>query len=88
MRVASMFGLSGDLSSVQDDMTAINEIMSVVMDDLQNTHVMIIDVRGNDGGDDAVSLVIAGCFSDQKRLAVSRMWNFCFEFESTIETIS
>jgi hypothetical protein len=72
LRVASMAELSSEDADIQDDLEVINDIMATVMADLQNTSAMIIDVRANNGGEDALSLAIAGYFTDQRRLAVSK----------------
>jgi C-terminal processing protease CtpA/Prc len=85
LRVASMSGLSDNSSDVQADIEAINEIMTVVMADLQNTNAMIIDVRSNGGGEDAVSLAIASYFTDQRRLAVSKFTRSVFGTTEPVE---
>lgn len=72
MRVARMEELSSDEDSVEAELTAVNTIMTEVLADLGNTEALIIDVRVNGGGQDAVSLAIANYFADQKRLAVSK----------------
>ncbi|MEJ2622096.1 MAG: S41 family peptidase [Candidatus Thiodiazotropha sp.] len=72
LRVASMTGLSEDEFDAESDLPATKEIMTSILTDLKNTHAMIVDVRVNDGGEDAVGLTIAGFFTDQKRLAVSK----------------
>jgi carboxyl-terminal processing protease len=59
-------------ASSLDDVRAVQEIMDRVMGDLRDTHAMIIDVRFNGGGDDAVSLAIANRFTDKRRLAITK----------------
>ncbi len=55
-----------------DDIKTIQGIMDRVMRDLGDTEAMIIDVRFNGGGDDAVALAIANRFTDQRRLAMTK----------------
>ena len=49
--------------------TALNEALDKMLADLAGTDAMIIDIRLNGGGEDALSLEIAGRFFDQRRLA-------------------
>ena len=74
LRIASMTDLtvSGDGSDVRENLAAVDRIMPDVLADLQNTNAMIVDVRINSGGEDAVSLAIASYFADQRRLAISK----------------
>jgi len=59
--------------NVGRNLDAINEIMQSAMADLSATDALVIDVRINDGGEDAVSLAIASYFTDQRRLALTRV---------------
>jgi carboxyl-terminal processing protease len=71
--VKSMSSISTKRSaSSLDDVRAVQEIMDRVMRDLRDTQAMIIDVRFNGGGDDAVSLAIANRFTDKRRLAMTK----------------
>ena len=72
LRISRMVGIASDGDSTEADLTAIHTIMKDVLNDLQYTSALIIDVRFNDGGDDAISLAIASYFADQKRLAVAK----------------
>jgi hypothetical protein len=72
--VESMDGIdSRDDASSFEDVAAARRIMARVMKYLQHTDAMIIDVRFNGGGDDAVSLAIANRFTDARRLAVTKV---------------
>lgn len=59
-------------ASSLDDIKAVKGVMDRVMRDLRDTEAMIIDVRFNGGGDDAVSLAIANRFTDKRRLAMTK----------------
>jgi len=73
LRIARMTDLSSDgNNSVEANVTAINDILQTALLDLQDTSALIIDVRGNKGGEDAVSLAIANHFTSETRLAVSK----------------
>lgn len=72
LRVARMEELANNEDSVEANLAAINDIMENVLSDLQSTNALIIDVRTNGGGEDAISLAIASYFTDQQRLAVSK----------------
>lgn len=73
LRVARMEGLAsnGD-DSLDANLTAANTIMQSALTALQDTSAMIIDIRVNRGGADAISLAIANYFTDEERLAVSK----------------
>jgi len=73
LRIGSMTELSANGNDVASNLSAIKQEMNAVMADLQSTEAMIIDVRVNGGGEDAVSLAIASYFTDQRRLAVSKV---------------
>ncbi|ESP91261.1 S41 family peptidase [Pseudoalteromonas luteoviolacea] len=51
---------------------AAHKMMSRVMSDLGDTDAMILDIRHNTGGDDAISLAIAGYFADKEVLAFNK----------------
>ena len=55
---------------IQKEVAGIAKTMDQVMNDLQNTQAMIIDVRFNGGGQDAVSFEILKRFNDQRRQIV------------------
>lgn len=56
---------------VQREVAGITKVMDRVMSDLRNTKAMVIDVRFNGGGQDAVSFEILKRFNDQKRKTVT-----------------
>jgi len=73
LRVGAMIGIStGDDDSIEAELQAVDSIMQRVLLELQDTRGLIIDVRSNSGGHDAVSLAIANYFTDETRLAVSK----------------
>jgi C-terminal processing protease CtpA/Prc len=50
-------------------LSAVGNVMNVVMDDFQDMKAIIVDVRFNPGGHEAASLMIANRFTDQNRQA-------------------
>ncbi|MEP0264307.1 S41 family peptidase [Dokdonia sp.] len=56
---------------VQKEVKGIIKLMDRVMNDLKDTKAMVIDVRFNGGGQDAVSFEILKRFNDQKRKTVT-----------------
>ncbi|KZN64642.1 S41 family peptidase [Pseudoalteromonas luteoviolacea] len=56
----------------QQHLKAAHEMMTRVIADLKDTEAMIIDVRHNTGGDDAISLAIASYFADRDVLAFNK----------------
>lgn len=71
--VNSMTSISTNRNATSlDDVGAIKGILDRVMRDLRDTAAMIIDVRFNGGGDDAVGLAIVNRFTDKRRLAVAK----------------
>lgn len=68
--IASMAYLSDDDEGLSQtaNRAAMEAIMQTVMNDLQHTQAMIIDVRNNIGGHDTVSKVVASHFTDQQRV--------------------
>ena len=75
---------ASDKDTTQANLTAINTIMQNALNDFQHTTAMIIDVRANGGGDDAISLAIARYFFGQNRLAVSQ---FTRSYQGNTDTI-
>lgn len=63
---------ASDEEELKADLAAVDRIMPLVLSDLQDTDALIIDVRRNGGGTDAVSLAIANYFTDETRLVVSK----------------
>ncbi|KZN58492.1 serine hydrolase [Pseudoalteromonas luteoviolacea] len=56
----------------QQHLKAAHEMMTRVITDLKDTEAMIIDIRHNIGGDDAISLAIASYFADRDVLAFNK----------------
>ncbi len=61
--------VSGDET---DNVKAIHAFMQKAMKNFENTDGIIVDVRLNSGGHDAVSLAIASYFTDEKKKAYSK----------------
>ncbi|MGD8859205.1 MAG: S41 family peptidase [Myxococcales bacterium] len=69
----AMAGMSGGAHRPRQDQHAAAGILDRVIRDLGELPAMVIDVRGNPGGYDGVSLRIAGRFIDRKRLAFTKV---------------
>lgn len=52
--------------------STVEEMLPQILEALQETDALIVDVRFNGGGSDEVSLYIANFFADQKRVAYSK----------------
>ena len=61
-----------DDPDLEEEVAAVKTLLDRVMTDLQDTPAMIIDLRFNGGGTDAVSLAIAGRFTDQRLKVMSK----------------
>jgi len=72
LAIRAMAGLCGKVGKPRDDMKAVDEAMGRVMDELGAMDTLIVDVRGNGGGYDAVALRLAGYLTDRKRLAFTK----------------
>ncbi|MFT5891730.1 MAG: carboxyl-terminal processing protease [Dokdonia sp.] len=55
---------------IQKEREGITKLMDTIMNDLRNTNAMVIDVRFNGGGQDAVSFEILKRFNDQRRKTI------------------
>jgi len=62
----------GDDPDLEEDLEALNTLLDKVMSDLKDAPSMIIDIRLNGGGSDAISLAIAGRFTDQRLKVMSK----------------
>ena len=71
-RIDSMAGLVRGNHSSNDDLTALQAILDDVLEDLGDLPNMIVDVRLNGGGHDAVALAIASRFTDARRIFGSK----------------
>jgi len=65
------FSQASDINE-QQLVAAVHEKMAVVMADLAGTDGLILDVRNNEGGTDAVALAIASYFADQDSLVFNK----------------
>ncbi len=72
----SLLGMAGLTSNADasgtTEMLAMQSIMDQVMTDLSDTRAMIIDIRFNSGGYDAVAMAVANRFTDRRRLAMTK----------------
>jgi len=59
-------------NSVASNISALTKIMDQAMAALADTQAIVIDLRDNNGGDDAIALAIAGYFIDQPIEVVSK----------------
>ncbi|MEM9491692.1 MAG: S41 family peptidase, partial [Myxococcota bacterium] len=66
--ITSMDDLSPD-GEEYSDRAAADQAMAAVMADVGNAAAMIVDIRANEGGFDAVSLAIASWFAGSRRVA-------------------
>ena len=71
-RIDSMSGLTKGGRSSNDDIEALNDTLDEVLDDLGDLPSMIIDVRNNGGGHDAVAIAIAARFTEERRVFGSK----------------
>ncbi|MEM0962393.1 MAG: S41 family peptidase [Bacteroidota bacterium] len=63
---------SGDDVSLDEDLDAVDAILSQVVRDLEDTDAMIVDVAFNQGGYDEVALAVAAHFADARTLALTK----------------
>ena len=62
LSIQRMFGFADDYENTADDVEAVREAMDSAMEELANTDGLIIDLRLNNGGRDAVSMALAQYF--------------------------
>jgi carboxyl-terminal processing protease len=73
LALPSLWGLSGQPSSNQDiESAAADAVMDDVLHDLGDARGIVIDLRFNGGGSDAVGLAIAARFADRARRVFSK----------------
>lgn len=66
LRIDGMEGYGDDPEAdVTEQLAALAPVLDQMQADLRDSQVMIVDVRLNGGGDDAIALAIASRFSDQ-----------------------
>lgn len=71
--IGSMWGFAdGDDPSQSDDARAAGEAIDGALGELAGTRSLVLDVRTNDGGWDAVSLAIASRFADRPRVPFTK----------------
>lgn len=71
-RMDSMAGLVRRRHSSSDDLAALKPVLDQVMEDLGRLPNMIVDVRFNGGGHDAVAIAIADRFTGKRRIFGSK----------------
>ena len=62
----------GSEISISEQIRLMHQGMDAALNDMADTNGIVVDTRFNGGGSDAVSLVIAGYFTDTRQLAFSR----------------
>jgi hypothetical protein len=72
LAIRAMAGLSGKGGHPVADIDAADAAMTDIMEDLWELPFLVVDLRGNGGGYDAVALRLAGYFTDRKRLAFTK----------------
>ncbi|WP_394971059.1 S41 family peptidase [uncultured Croceitalea sp.] len=71
-------------SYIKKEVEGVREIMDKVMDDLMNTKSIVIDLRFNGGGQDAVNFEILKRFNDQRRQIVTTKLKHKSSFSSIL----
>lgn len=72
LAIRAMAGLSGRVGQPRLDLQAVDAAMEQVMEELDQLATLVVDLRGNGGGYDAVALRLAAYLTDRKRLAFSK----------------
>ncbi|MBN1318992.1 MAG: serine hydrolase [Anaerolineales bacterium] len=72
LNILAMWGMAGYRAPLVEESVILTQALDRVMQDLIETDAVIVDVRLNPGGHDALSLMIANRFADKKRLAFSK----------------
>ena len=72
IRIDSMEGLARRHHSSNDDLAALKPVLDAMLEDLGHLPNMIVDVRFNGGGHDAVALAIASRFTEKRRVFGSK----------------
>jgi len=67
-RIDSMEGLGRGSRSSRDDLAALEPVLDDMLEDIGHLPSMIVDVRLNGGGHDAVALAVASRFADARRV--------------------
>jgi C-terminal processing protease CtpA/Prc len=71
-RIDSMEGLARGRYSSSDDLAALEPVIDDMLEDLRHLPNMIVDIRLNGGGHDAVALALASRFADTRRVFGSK----------------
>lgn len=72
LNIRAMAGQCGRIGHPAEDIRTIDRVMQQVLADLGGLPNLVVDIRGNGGGYDAVALRIAAYLLDRKRLAFSK----------------
>jgi hypothetical protein len=69
LSIAQMAYFAGDDAQTSDDLELLQPLLDDIINGVADTEALIIDVRNNPGGQDALALEIAGRFTSQTQLA-------------------
>jgi len=72
LNLRAMAGTSGAIGRPARDLEAVDRAMALVLEDLGAADTLVVDLRFNGGGYDAVALRLAGHLADRKRVAFSK----------------
>ncbi len=72
LQINGMMGFSNDIEDSAGELSQLESALEQVMADIQFSKGLIIDVRGNNGGRDFLSMAIASRFVDSKRLVFTK----------------
>lgn len=72
LNIRAMAGQSGAVGHPARDLATTDTLMQKVLRDLGHLPNLVVDVRGNGGGYDAVALRFAGYLTDRRRLALTK----------------
>lgn len=72
LQINSMMGFTDDVEDTAKELDKLESALDLLMEDIQFSEGLIIDVRGNNGGRDFLSMAIASRFIDVSRLVFSK----------------
>jgi len=72
LQINGMMGFGDDFEDAADELVQLESALDRIIEDIQFSTGLIIDVRGNNGGHDFLSMAIASRFVDSRRLVFSK----------------